>query len=219
MVMTAAASHSLAMLQAVAMVIATELGDKTFFIAAVLAMRKNPMHVFIGCWGALATMTVLSAFMGYLMPTLLSPRISHWAAIALFTWFGGKAVFDAFHFYREGKGIGASEELAETEKEISEDNAILKESNTFSLLVSIFVTIFLAEWGDKSQIATIAMGASGDTIGVVGGAILGHAFCTGVAILGGRMLSARISERQVVLSSGVLFLGFALYGIVTGPEA
>ena len=49
-----------ATLHSLAMVIATEIGDKTFFIAAILAMSRNPLHVFLGCWSALATMTVLS---------------------------------------------------------------------------------------------------------------------------------------------------------------
>ena len=69
---------------------------------------------------------------------------------------------------------------------------------------------FLAEWGDKSQIATIALGAARDWRGVIFGAILGHALCTGIAILGGRVMSSRISERQVLLASGVLFLWFCV---------
>ena len=55
----------------VMMVIATEIGDKTFFIAAVLAMSKNFLAVFLGAWGALASMTVLSAALGLVLPSLL----------------------------------------------------------------------------------------------------------------------------------------------------
>jgi putative Ca2+/H+ antiporter (TMEM165/GDT1 family) len=42
--------------------------------------------------------------------------------------------------------------------------------------------------------------------------------CTGVAVVGGRLLAARISERVVAFSGGVLFLLFAMHSLVAGPE-
>ncbi len=52
---------------------------------------------------------------------------------------------------------------------------------------------FLGEWGDRSQIATIAMAAGDDYWMVIFGALLGHFFCTGVAVLGGRAIAGRVS--------------------------
>lgn len=76
---------------------------------------------------------------------------------------------------------------------------------------------FLAEWGDRSQIATIALAASKDPYGVIAGGLLGHAFCTGVAVVGGRMLASRISERTVAIVGGSLFLVFAIHSFAVGP--
>ncbi|RYG63837.1 TMEM165/GDT1 family protein [archaeon] len=50
------------------------------------------------------------------------------------------------------------------------------------------------------------------------GGLLGHAFCTGLAVLGGRMLAARISERTVAVIGGVLFLFFGVTSFLYGPE-
>ncbi len=73
--------------------------------------------------------------------------------------------------------------------------------------------------GDRSQIATIALASSKNVFGVVLGGLVGHAFCTGLAVIGGRMLAARISEKTVAVVGGVLFIFFAITSFVFGPEA
>jgi putative Ca2+/H+ antiporter (TMEM165/GDT1 family) len=81
---------------------------------------------------------------------------------------------------------------------------------TSGLFAKSFAMTFLAEWGDRSQVATIALGAEKNAIGVTVGAVLGHALCTGFACVGGKMLATQISERTVTYAGGVLFLIFAL---------
>ncbi len=50
---------------------ASEIGDKTFFIAAIMAMKSPRLTVFLGAIGALAAMTVLSAGLGWAAPNLV----------------------------------------------------------------------------------------------------------------------------------------------------
>lgn len=69
---------------------------------------------------------------------------------------------------------------------------------------------FLAEWGDRSQIATIAMAAGQDYWWVTGGAISGHAVCTAAAVLGGRAVAGRISTRVVTLGGATAFVVFGI---------
>lgn len=85
------------------------------------------------------------------------------------------------------------------------------------VVTSVFTITFLAEWGDRSQIATIALAAAKDAVGVCIGGIVGHAVCTAVAVIGGRLLAARISERTVAYVGGSLFLVFALHSFLVGP--
>ncbi|CEM01561.1 unnamed protein product [Vitrella brassicaformis CCMP3155] len=82
-----------------------------------------------------------------------------------------------------------------------------------------FMMTFCAEWGDRSQITTIALAAKlEETVGVTVGGCLGHAICTGIAVVGGKMLAASISERAVALAAGTLFLVFAVGSLLLGPN-
>lgn len=48
------------------------------------------------------------------------------------------------------------------------------------------------------QIATIALAAVREPLGVTLGGCTGHALCTGLAVIGGKLLASRISERTVL---------------------
>jgi putative Ca2+/H+ antiporter (TMEM165/GDT1 family) len=202
-----------ALLQAFAMIIVSEIGDKTFLIAAILAMRHPRLTVFIGAFGSLVVMSVLSAAMGHLLPTLIPRSWTQFAASVLFIFFGVKMLLEAREMKSGNEKI--QEELREAEKEIKEDEEVsdgvgrpspstpseglaiqLEEMeggrrsrsrdstpsspsvgvsdksrwaegarNFCSLFlgpvfVQAFVLTFLGEWGDRSQIATIALAAA-----------------------------------------------------------
>lgn len=213
-----------AFISSVSMILVSEIGDKTFFIAAIMAMRHNRIVVFSSAISALILMTVLSAVIGVALPTLLPRRYTHYAASALFLFFGVRLLKDA-----QGMHGGASEELEEVESEIAskkDDDAMLNMEAGANkprpfispVFVQCFTLTFLAEWGDRSQIATIALAAAKDPFGVTLGGILGHASCTGLAVIGGKLLAARISERTVAIVGGILFLLFALHSVLVGPE-
>lgn len=70
------------------MIIFTEIGDKTFLVAALMAMRHPRLTVFTSALSALTAMTILSAVLGHLAPTLLPKRLTTFAAAILFLIFG-----------------------------------------------------------------------------------------------------------------------------------
>jgi len=222
------------------MILVTEIGDKTFFIAAVLAMRYGRLVVYAGAMGALAVMHLLSSLMGYALPALLPKAYTHMASALLFVYFGLRLLKDGY----EMSGDGPSEELQEVEEELVTKKAdsseaddphedveagngkptsqksllqTLSEAN-LKVFTQAFTLTFLAEWGDRSQIATIALASSKNVFGVIIGGLVGHAFCTGLAVIGGRMLAARISEKTVAIIGGLLFLFFAVTSFMFGPD-
>ena len=52
---------------------------------------------------------------------------------------------------------------------------------------------------------------------IVGG-VLGHSICTGLAVIGGRMIAQKISVRTVTLVGGVVFLVFAVSALFFDPN-
>lgn len=210
-----------AFINSVAMIIVTELGDKTFFIAAVLAMRHSQITIFGGAISALALMTVLSSLIGFALPSLLPREYTHYAATLLFVYFGIKLLKEGLDLVSKGEGMGPSEELEEVELSLKEKNdgseTSLRPSPVFSTFFwQTFTLTFLAEWGDRSQIATIALASAKDPVGVTIGGILGHSLCTGIAVLGGKVIAGKISERNVLIVGGILFLVFAAHALIAG---
>ncbi|XP_066286951.1 putative divalent cation/proton antiporter TMEM165 isoform X2 [Branchiostoma lanceolatum] len=226
-----------AFVASLSVIIVSELGDKTFFIAAIMAMRYSRVTVFIGALGALAVMTILSALMGF--ATMIIPRVyTYYISTGLFVIFGLKMLKEGYYMQEEE----AQEEFEEVQRELKQkDEEMEMESRTpvtqdvesgvirggswrrvwgiFSpIFLQSFIMTFLAEWGDRSQITTIILAAREDVLGVTIGGILGHALCTGLAVIGGRMIAQRISVRTVTLVGGVVFLIFALSAFFIGQE-
>jgi Ca2+/H+ antiporter, TMEM165/GDT1 family len=206
--------------QSLLLILACELGDRTFFVAAILAMKAPRLVVFAGAISALALMTVLSALIGRAFPVILDKKWTSIAASILFAYFGIQLLRSWWGMRNEEPA--ENEELAEVEEELADDKSDGRKSLSLSrsmgglgaLLSPVFIKSFtmtgLAEWGDRSQIATIALAAQQDMWGVVLGGIVGHACCTTLAVVGGRLLATRISEKAVALVGGLLFVSFAV---------
>lgn len=194
----------------------SELGDKTFFIAAILAMRHSRRLVFAGVITALAAMTVISVLVGQ-VAALLPKQYILYAEIALFIGFGLKLLSQAS---RMPANTCDAEVVKEAKEVVEKAEFQLPQKQTpMAIWTEAFVLTFLAEWGDRTQIATVALATAYDPVGVISGAILGHAICAAIAVIGGRMLAGRISERTLTFAGGFLFLIFGLYAAFEGLGA
>ncbi|XP_068599847.1 putative divalent cation/proton antiporter TMEM165 [Brachionichthys hirsutus] len=225
-----------AFVASISVIIVSELGDKTFFIAAIMAMRYNRLTVLAGAMLALGLMTCLSVLFGY--ATTIIPRLyTYYVSTALFAIFGVRMLREGIKMSPEE----GQEELEEVQAEIKKKDEELQRSNLangtpdveagttvpqgrwHSIISPIFLQAltltFLAEWGDRSQLTTIILAAREDPFGVAVGGTFGHCLCTGLAVIGGRMIAQKISVRTVTIIGGIVFLAFALSALFIKPEA
>jgi putative Ca2+/H+ antiporter (TMEM165/GDT1 family) len=247
-----------AFVQSFSSIVVSEIGDKTFFIAAIMAMRYNRLAVLAGALLALFLMTGISTAFGYVVPKIIPPSVTHILITILFFFFGGKLLYDAYtddgsdnneqeeveielnqlhsklvkssdradphqeaeienitgHAQKKASKADMESNLASPTKK-KEANCATKINHVQSKLVfwQALTMTFLGEWGDRSQITTIALAADSSALFVFVGAFLGHCLCTGFAVVGGKYLSDKISERTVNLSGGILFLLFGIHNL------
>jgi putative Ca2+/H+ antiporter (TMEM165/GDT1 family) len=170
-----------------------------------LATRDPRRWVFAGVVSALVAMTLLSVLIGQAI-TFLPKVYVYNVEIGLFLLFGTKLLMDA----RKMSNKPNLDVLEEAEEAIEKSDKNLKRHpNGWGIFLESFILTFIAEWGDRTQIATIALAASNQVWGVILGAILGHTLCALIAVLGGKLIAGRISERQITAIGGMLFYVFA----------
>ncbi|MFM7235653.1 MAG: TMEM165/GDT1 family protein [Cyanobium sp.] len=188
-----------------------ELGDKTFFMALILAARHRARDVFVGAFAALAAVTLLSLALGYGLRELLPEALVRWLAALLFLGFGLKLLWDA-------QGMAADEAQAEErDAEAAVERAERQHAvrTTPEVIWEAFVLVFLAELGDRTQFTTIFLAAAPafTFAGLLAGTLAGHGLVTALAVGAGRWIGGRLSEQVLYRLSGGLFLVFGLVAL------
>ncbi len=187
-----------------------ELGDKTFFMALILAVRHRARWVFVGAFAALTAVTLISLGLGYGLRELLPQAVVPWLAAVLFLVFGVKLLVDA-------QGVAADaarEEAEEAEEVINAAETRGPITSAWSVIWEAFALVFVAELGDRTQFTTIFMATAPARVfsfaGLLAGTLLGHALVTWLAVGAGKWIGQWVNERLLYRLSGGLFLVFGL---------
>ena len=175
------------------LVFVAELPDKTALAALVLATRHKALPVFVGSAAALAVQSLVAVAAGQLL-TLLPARIVHVTAGVVFI--VSAILMWIRHEEADGEGV---------------DEAKLKGFRATTW--TVFVVVFIAEWGDLTQLATAALAARyAAPVAVFVGATAALWSVAGIAAFvgnkAGKLLSANATQRV----AAVLFVvvGIAL---------
>lgn len=180
-----------ALLVSTGVVALAEIGDKTQLLAFILAARfKKPLPIILGILAATLVNHGLAGALGAWITASVSPGILRWVLGLSFL---GMAVWTLI-----------PDKIEEEESQVAQ---------RLGVFGATLVTFFLAEMGDKTQIATIAMAAHYATpLLVVLGTTLGMLIADVPAVFVGDKLAARIPMKLVHAMAAAIF---ALLGIAT----
>jgi len=168
-----------------------EMGDKTQLLAFLLAARfRKPAPIILGILVATLANHGIAGAIGAWVGAWLTPQVLRWSVGLLFL---GMAVWTMI-----------------PDKIEEEETRVATKLGVFG---ATLVTFFLAEMGDKTQIATLAMAAHyPDPLRVVAGTTLGMLIADVPAVFVGDRLATRIPMRLVHTVAALIF---AVLGIAT----
>ena len=181
------------LLRTFALVFLAELGDKSMLLAIAFAARYRPWPVVAGvviaAFGILGLSTLLGAALGAALPE---------RAIAL----GGGLLFVGFGLWT----------LRDDDDDDGEDTGL----RSGSVLLGVTLAFVVAEFGDKTMIATTTLAGTQAALPTWLGAGLGMTVASGIAILVTTLLGARLPQRLIRVLAAVAFLVFGAMLLVDG---
>jgi len=185
---------------AFALIFPVEFPDKTFVATLVLATRFRPLLVWIGVSSAFLVQTVVAVLLGSALAAL--PRTPVEVLSMLLFLVGGFVLLrGASH---------ADEEEAEAEAEFTEVAESKAGATGFKAIVTSFLVLFLAEWGDLSQLLTANLVIRyGEPLSVGVGAFLALATVSGLAAALGHQLLRRVKLATIRRIGGGVCLALA----------
>lgn len=169
------------------LVFAGEMGDKTQLLSLLLVSRyRQPWVILGGVFVATILNHALASWAGGWVASLVEPRYLTWGL--------------AFTFFAFGLWIL----VPDKEEEI-------KASGRFGVFLTTVIAFFIAEMGDKTQLATIALGARfADPWIVTLGSTAGMMGSNALAIFLGEKLLRRIPMKWVRVAACILFMVFGI---------
>lgn len=182
-----------------------ELPDKTAFATLVMATRGKPLAIFLGVAAAFLFQTIVAVAFGSVF-ALFPERWIHFAAGILFLAF---AVHSFFHQEQEEESIEHASE------------SVSSRTKFFKTAWKAFVVIFIAEWGDLTQLATASIAARfpHDTLTIFLSSICALWAVTALAIFVGHKIKNVIYAKGIKTISSGLFALVGIYFIFTWFQA
>lgn len=175
-----------------ALVALAEIGDKTMLLAIVLATRfRRPLPIIAGIFFATIVNHALAAWVGELAAGFFE---AHWFRIAV-----------AVSFIVMGLWTLIPDKFDEDDSPVTRHGAFL----------TTLVAFFIVEMGDKTQLATVALGAQFQSVlAVAAGTTLGMMIANVPAVLLGNALVERVSLKLVRWVAAALFIVVGLWMLI-----
>jgi putative Ca2+/H+ antiporter (TMEM165/GDT1 family) len=194
---------------ALGLVFVAELGDKTQMVALTFGARHKLTPVLIGVALAYMATNLLSVLIGGLLGATLPTRAIGIVGGVLFLGF-------AVWTLRSGDRDAPPDELvADGTGDITPAADATTGSGHRSVIVSTGLAMFVAEFGDKTMLATATLAAKDNPVLTWIGATIGIICAGALGAIVGKLFGARLPERALRIGSAVLFFVFGIVLIAT----
>ena len=172
------------------LVLLAEMGDKTQLLAMAFAAKYSAQKVLAAVFLATLLNHALAVVTGHFLAAVIPLDII--------------AIVAALSFVGFGLWTIRGDELE------VEDNRVSR----FGPVVTVGIAFFLAEMGDKTQLATVSLAVEyGNMIAVLAGTTLAMVTADAIGILAGVVMRRHIPERAIKWFSAVVFIVFGLHGV------
>ncbi len=177
-----------------------ELPDKTMFASLVLSTKGRPVMVWLGAAAAFAVHVAIAVSVGVALFTILPRRAVDAVAAAIFLAAAGLAIREAHQERQhEDREIRLADQAAPGHRRAA---------------VTAFIVVFLAEWGDLTQILTANLAARlHSPFSVAIGSVLALWAVAALAVIGGRGLLRWVNVATIRIVTAAILMGL---GIATG---
>ena len=174
-----------------------ELPDKTMFASLVLATRGRPVLVWLGAAGAFLIHVVIAVSIGVALFKIVPEQAIQFVVAGLFA----LSAVAAFVAAREAQ---------------PRQEEIIREHKAHRVAGTAFVVVFLAEWGDLTQVLTANLAARYQSaISVAIGATLALWSVSALAVIGGHGVLGRLPTRPLRLGTGVVLSVLAVLELIS----
>jgi putative Ca2+/H+ antiporter (TMEM165/GDT1 family) len=172
------------------LVVLAEMGDKTQFVAMTFAAKYNPYKVLFAIFlGTIANFAIVIIVGQLLIDVVPIDAISLVASIAFI-----------------GFGIWTIREEKTQEETVK--------LSRFGVVATVGISFFVAEFGDKTQLATLSLAVQyQNPVSVLVGATLAMLVADGIGIIIGVVFCRRIPQRKLKWLSAIIFVLFGLVGV------
>ena len=169
-----------------------ELPDKTMLATIVLSARfKRPLAVWIGAALALTAQMVIAVVAGRLLDLLPDRPVK--AAVAVL--FATGAVV-----------LWRSSDEPVDQADVAEDAALVaRRLPAWRVSATVLGVVFLAEWGDLTQLATASLASNGEALSVFVGATAAMVTVAAIGVVAGQSLLRVLPERLLRKIAAVIF--------------
>ena len=206
------------LVQSFLVIFLSEIADRTFILVLIYSLKMHWIPLVLTSLGAMYFMNILAIVAGYTVILFIPRSIIDWIGFFCFLFFGLFWVYEGMNMESKSVKEEYEEELEGNDNNYNlvneEDDKNKNSKSVWLLCAELFGFLCISEFGDKSEISTVAIAAVYNLYAVLIGTMLAYFFNIVIAAFLGHYIGQYLTEKMMSIIGGLLFVGFAIQIII-----